>query len=440
MSKIVYRIFTLLQQILASVPVGTNLGLFHLLWALLSGRFLLSRGAVFPALAALGLSDDAVRRSDAALRDGHFDFAKILASWNKIVLGEGHWRVHCYEGIEPVSCDLVGFFRPRLVDCASKHYRSEAAKALPALPYAIITPVGSVGGQRLGLLKECLRLAPNESEADLQRRALRKAGQDLTPLQALIVDAGFPLADLLACGVDRFVTRAKSNATFRRNYLPKPKKLGRPCEYGEKVRPRTRTHDGKKIPATPADATARWKDAEYTLTARIYNNLVASEAKPGSPPLRCVVIDDPRYKEELVLVTNLMTLSAYALWRLYKDRWPIEQLPLAAKSMLGAERSFVFGKESRWRLPELALLAGNVLSYVAATATPMATGFWDRRLRPTCGRLRRLLMAVDFSKLALPEGELRKKQVVTAHLPKGVKGHRRQKAPKDVLKRLKRAA
>jgi len=44
MSTIVYRISVLLGAILIDVPVGTNLGLFWLLWALLSGRFLLSRG------------------------------------------------------------------------------------------------------------------------------------------------------------------------------------------------------------------------------------------------------------------------------------------------------------------------------------------------------------------------------------------------------------
>jgi hypothetical protein len=51
MSTIVYRISVLLGAILADVPVGTNLGVFWLLWALISGWFLLSRGAVFPALA-----------------------------------------------------------------------------------------------------------------------------------------------------------------------------------------------------------------------------------------------------------------------------------------------------------------------------------------------------------------------------------------------------
>jgi len=87
----------------------------------------------------------------------------------------------------------------------------------------------------------------------------------------------------------------------------------------------------------------------------------------------------------------------------------------------------VFGGESRHRLPELALLAGNVLAYVAATAAAIATGFWDRCCRPTCGRLRRVLLRVDFSEIPMPEGELRKKASVTAHLPKGVQGHRRQK-------------
>ena len=61
-----------------------------------------------------------------------------------------------------------------------------------------------------------------------------------------------------------------------------------------------------------------------------------------------------------MLVTNL-PVSAYALWCLYRDRWPIEQVPLAAKQRLGAHRALVFGDESRHRLPELALLAGNVL-------------------------------------------------------------------------------
>src|SRR4029434_5637355 len=126
MSTIAYRISLLLGAIVADVPVGTNLGLFWLLWALLSGRFLLSRGAVFPALADGGLSADAVRRSGAALAYGRWAMQSLVMAWQQVVQQEGHWHAHRYEGFRPVACDLVGFFRPRLSDCLVQHYQSGA--------------------------------------------------------------------------------------------------------------------------------------------------------------------------------------------------------------------------------------------------------------------------------------------------------------------------
>ena len=52
MPEAVYRTLTLLCTLLAALPIGTNLGLLHLLWMLVSGRLLASRGAVIPALSA----------------------------------------------------------------------------------------------------------------------------------------------------------------------------------------------------------------------------------------------------------------------------------------------------------------------------------------------------------------------------------------------------
>jgi hypothetical protein len=255
-----------------------------------------------------------------------------------------------------------------------------------------------------------------------------QAGHELADDEALLVDAGFPVAALLEAGVPRFVARDAQNATFRRNYLPAYKGRGRHPEWGVYVRPQARKYAKTHIAATPPDQTTAWYDGTVELHADMYDNLTLADCKPGGVSLRCVVIHDPRYKRPLVLTTNLR-ISAYALWRLYKERWPIEQLPLAAKQMLGAQRSFVFGKESRWRLPELALLAGNVLSYVAATSQPVSCGFWDRCARPTCGRLRRVLSQVHFSDLPTTAGQVRKKNSVCAHLPKGVSAHRRTKAP-----------
>ena len=427
MSTIVYRISVLLSAILADVPVGTNLGLFWLLWALISGRFLLSRGAVFPALADGGLPADAVRRSGAALAYGRWAIETFVQAWHQVVQQEGCWQAHRYEGFCPVACDVVGFFRPRLSGCVGKHYQSTADKALPAIVLAVVAAVGSVGKVRLPLVRLLLRAAPGDcSEAALQRRAITQAGATLQPDEVLVVDAGFGVAALLTGGVPRWVARVARNCTARRNVLPAVTGRGRRPAYGARVRPLPRPYKGKTIAATPPDATTQWVVAGRMVHAQVWDNLVLSTAKPGAAAFRCVVIHDPRYQEPWVLATNL-PVSAYALWCLYRDRWPIEQMPLAAKQMLGAHRAFVCSGESRHRLPELALLAGNVLTYVAATSVAVATGFWDRSCRPTCGRLRRVLLRMDFSEIPVPEGPLRKKASVTAHLPKGVQGHRRQK-------------
>src|SRR5947209_8772795 len=435
MSTIVYRISLLLGAIVADVPVGTNLGLFWLLWALLSGRFLLSRGAVFPALADGGLPADAVRRSGAALAYGRWVIQTLVRAWHQVVQQEGRWHAHGYEGFRPVACDLVGFFRPRLRGCLGKHYQSGADKALPAIVLAVVAAVGSVGKVRLPLVRLLLRAEPGDGhEAALQRRAITQAGATLQADEVLVVDAGFGVAALLTAGVPRFVARVARNFTARRNVLPAAKGRGRRAAYGTRVRPLPRTHKGQTIAATPPDATAQWVVAGRMVHAQVWDHLVLSTATPGAVAFRCVVIHDPRYQEPWVLATNL-PVSAYALWCLYRDSWPVEQVALAAKQMLGAHRAFVFGGESRHRLPALALLAGNGLTYVAATSVAVATGFWDRYCRPTCGRLRRGLLRVDFSEIPVPAGPLRKKASVTAHLPKGVQGHRRQKGLITLLAR-----
>src|SRR6266700_5800754 len=173
MSTIVYRTSVLLGVILAEVPIGTNLGLFCLLWALISGRFLLSRGAVFPALADGGLSADAVRRSGAALAYGRWAIQTLVKAWHQVVEQEGCWQAHRYAGFRPVACDLVGFFRPRLSGCLGKHYQSGADKALPAVVFAVVAGACSIGTVRFPLIRLILRADPGDpSEIALQHRAV----------------------------------------------------------------------------------------------------------------------------------------------------------------------------------------------------------------------------------------------------------------------------
>src|SRR5260221_6803383 len=92
MPKAVSRMLTLLCTLVVSLPVGTNLGLLHLLWMVVSGRLLTTRGAVIPGLDACGLSRRAVRRAWAALGTRDWTSERLLAPWAPLVADGGRWQ------------------------------------------------------------------------------------------------------------------------------------------------------------------------------------------------------------------------------------------------------------------------------------------------------------------------------------------------------------
>lgn len=87
-----------LVGITQGLPIGTNLGMLHMLWALVSGQLLKSRGALIPALHAIGLSPPAVRRAWAAFHYGSWQIDELLVAWQEYVQEQLDWVVHRYEG------------------------------------------------------------------------------------------------------------------------------------------------------------------------------------------------------------------------------------------------------------------------------------------------------------------------------------------------------
>jgi hypothetical protein len=422
----------LLAELVVNLPVGTNLGLLQFMWMLVSGNLLESRGALFSALQRQGLSAGDVRQAWSAFANGQWQIADLVAQWQHQVEAEGVWQEQRWGGYRLKVIDLTGFWRPTLKECPSKHYRAEAGKALPAVVLALVSRVGKIGSQRVPLPAALIRVDPTDpSEATLTRQALKQVACQLAADELALLDAGFNLKDLLAVGLPRFVLRLAANATARRNEPAPYCGRGRRPEWGERVRPLARQYRDKTIEATPPDRTDSWqiehKGQPLTLKAEFWDNLVLADQKPGqATPFNIVAIHDPRYRQPWLLATPL-ALDGPTMRNIYRDRWPVEQLPLSAKQMIGAARQFVHAPETIHRLPELALLAGAILSYTAAKLPPVPTGFWDRAPKATPGRLRRLLTGRPFpANLPLP-ARIRKKASVTAHLPKGVLAHRRQK-------------
>lgn len=429
MPEVVYRMVTLLCALVRALPIGTNLGLLHLLWMLVSGQLLAARGAVIPGLSACRLSDRAIRRAWAALGQGDWTSRQLLAWWAATVVAEGRWQPHTHGGYHPVAVDVTGFWRPRLRGCPTTHYHAEAGKALPAIPVGLVARVGSTAGQRLALPLAFVRAdAADPGPAAHARLLVREALRQCLPADALVLDAGFSLALLHAEGATRYVVRLAKNATFRRATPPPYGGRGRPPTRGAVVRPLPRTYQGRPIPATPPDQRVAWAEGDLLLRAEVWTDLVLPEADADSPTCTVVAIHDPRYREPLLLATAL-TLTPQQVRDCYRDRWPVEQLPLAAKQMVGAARQFVHAPETCQRLPEVALLAGSVLSYAAATTPAIPTGFWDRQPRPTPGRLRRCLARCPFPQDFPLPARIRAKATVTGHLPTGFWGQRHHQDP-----------
>jgi hypothetical protein len=426
MPEAVYRMLHLLCTLVLACPIGTNLGLLHLRWLLVSGRLLASRGAVVPGLSDCGLAAPAVRRAWAALRQGDWTSGQLLARWAALVQQEGCWQPRRHGGYQPVAVDLTGFWRPRLRDCPTAHYHAVAGRALPAIPLGLIARVGRVGTQRLALPRALVRADPGDPTPGAhQRRLVRAAVQQCAPEEVLVLDGGFGVALLQEEGATRYVLRAAKNATFRRASPPPYRGRGPRPTRGALVRPLPRSYRGRALPATPPDRVETWPEEGQVLRAEVWADLLLPAAAAGSPTITAVAIHDPRHREPLLLTTAL-PLPPRTLRDCYADRWPVEQLPLAAKQLLGAARQFVSAPETCQRLPELALLAGAILSYAAATAPASPTGFWDRRPRPTAGRLRRLLGRTPFpDDFPLP-ARIRQKASITDHLPTGFWGQRQR--------------
>jgi len=428
-----YTLETLITLV-EDLPVGTNKALLHFLWMLVSGALLPHRGALHPALKSIRLTDVACRRAWAAFGYGAWTIQELLMKWRGHVTQLPGWEQRMYEGYHPITVDLVAFWRPRLKECPSKHYYAPAGKALPAVVMGVTGDTGEIGGQRLALPRDFLRVAADDtSEARLMEDLLRRVKWGLQEDEMGVLDAGFKIRQLQAVGIERYLIRLAQNFTARRNAVAPYKGQGRHPTYGEIVRPLPRTYNDNLIPRTPPDATLSWIEAGRQIVAEMWYDLVLPDVVPDpqAETFHVYAIHDPKFNDPWLLACPIK-LKPRSTRDMYADRWPVEQIPLSAKHMVGAHRQFVFASESIHRLPELALLAGSVLSFLAATMPAMPTGFWDRKPQRTPGRLRRALQGKPFPQFVpLPE-RIREKAAATDHLPKGILAHRRQPGPNVV--------
>ncbi len=238
-----------IEYVVKPISIGTNAALLHLLWAMVSGAFLSSRGAVHTALKLSGRSDAETRRGGNALRAGQWQISELISRWREWVMKEDEWEVREYEGWRPVSCDVVVFPRLKLKGWKAKLYRGTFGKAIKAVGLGVIVDVGQYGMERIALLRTIVRCKNAEDgEDELKKALLREGARTLKENEVLIHDAGASVKDVQEAGVPHYVIRAAKNCVARWNYLPKNAHGNR--QYGERIRPLARSRKGKKIEST----------------------------------------------------------------------------------------------------------------------------------------------------------------------------------------------
>lgn len=406
-------------------PVGTNLAMVHFLWMLISGALLPNRGAIIPALKSTGLSDAETRRSWAAFGSGVWSIHEMCSAFGNYVRKLPDWKERRYEGYLPIAVDITAYWRPKLQDCPGIHFHPGAQRALPAINIGLVGEVGELNGQRLALLRRIERANGTKvTEPTLWKTLLPWVAKTLKSDEIAVIDAGVKIGAVQEAKITRYVLKQAQNVTARRNLLPKPVGRGRKPEYGVIVRPLARTRKGKVLEASRPDETATLNHEGREIRVEIWRDLVRTDQKPSpkNETFDIYVFHDPKYKTPWVLATPLK-LKPESVHHIYSDRWPVEQVPLSSKQMLGAHRQFVHNPECVQRLPELTLLAGSILSFLAASFPPVPTGFWDKNPKRTPGRFRRQLMGKPFPRVAELPGRFREKLSFTAHLLKGHLAH-----------------
>ncbi len=296
-----------LSILMQDLPVGTNLALLHFMFMLVTGALLPTRGAIFPALKSIGLSDAATRRAWGAFGKGMWQISAMLILWREYVKKLSGWQAHCYESYRPIPVDITAFWRPALKNCPSKHYHPAANCALPAVILGITGEVGEINGQRIALPRAFERVHPKDTrETRLWQEILKSAKKSLQHDEILVVDAGVKISALQEAGIERYEIRLATNFTARRNFLPEHNK-GRKPKYGALVRPLPRQHKGKTLKATKPDETYTWLENGHELQAEIWRDLVLNKTEPNETNMTfdAYAIYDPDFDQPWLLATPL---------------------------------------------------------------------------------------------------------------------------------------
>lgn len=151
------QIVLVLEYLVKPLQIGTNLALVQLMWCILNGSFLHSRGAIHSALSHSQYDRQTIQRCWRVVRYGVWSIEELLWRWQQWCEQETTWQPHDHGGWQPVAFDITTFWRPKLKKWQGRGFHRIAGKLMPGVPVGVVVRVGQIEGQRIPLLLKLIR-------------------------------------------------------------------------------------------------------------------------------------------------------------------------------------------------------------------------------------------------------------------------------------------
>lgn len=389
-----------INSVIKTLPKGTAYSIGIVLMVMMTGRLVQSKGSLARAVLPLVIHlkwgwhrvERAMERGKLSL-DGlieqAYDWCLEHLEVEPVRLGPHGRRLLALDS------STIARLRSKLraSELWGKGYCHLAGRAVKAQVVAALVSVVLIGGERLGLLRR-LRFGTSAEAAVGTLFAALPSGEGH---YLILVDAGIASKEQFAAATSEHALAGRLRKNCRLRCAPPPAtgRRGRPRRHGAvlhpgRAEPEVKADEELWIPGNKGDIRLRrWRELHY----EGYHQTVFDVLR----------VDDPAYKEPLLVGTTARELSALELCQAYPHRWPVELLFYIGQDTTATEMPRAWQNNAIMRRIGLGLLAGSPLKAIAAMGEGIAMGPWDRKPRPTAGRLANHLDTYlgNFAALAL---------------------------------------
>jgi hypothetical protein len=380
----VYLTAGAINSLIQTLPAGTAYCIGIVLIVMMTGRLMRHKGslarAVLPLVIQLRWGWHRIERAmerGQGLLEGLFDRAY---EWCLTQREVEPVRLGCHQReVMALDSSTLARLRCQIGKAAllGKGYCHRAGRAVRANIVAAAVSIVLIRGVRLGLVRGVRFGASCEAGVSKLFADLPKSGG----ARLIVVDAGIATKEQFAQAPahDALLGRLRRNCKLRCAPPPPNGKRGRNPLHGPVL------HPGRAEPEVAPDEALTFLSEADPVRLRRWNR-VHWEGYHETP-LDVLRVDDPSYKEPVLVGATAHDLTTQELWQTYPHRWPVETLFYIGAETTATEKPRAWTEQAVERRIGLGLLSGSLLKAIAAMGEGLAMGPWDKKPQPSAGRL-----------------------------------------------------